>query len=263
MAITWTTDVRRDDWLAARLDPFGGHVGSVIPDGFEAYARLFHPVEDQAQHPTRWRDIARRNGRIAHAEMQLHLVSSPVGTTPALPHQQLPQLSWGSLPPPELAALADLLVTYTEARDDATFAIWDGYGQLHGGLAMRWLATTPHDERVEGTAPSEALTGPRLRLPGREHLLLRGPVPAVTDLHEMVGGQSPNLWWPEDRAWCVATEIDFAWTYVAGSQRLIDEILSDPAFEALPTKPTDRVTADGDLLNAALDHGPGQADAAR
>ena len=39
--------------------------------------------------------------------------------------------------------------------------------------------------------------------------------------------QSANLWWPEDRAWCVTTDIDFAWTYVGGDRSLIEELIGD------------------------------------
>jgi hypothetical protein len=51
----------------------------------------------------------------------------------------------------------------------------------------------------------------------------------------------------------VATEIDFAWTYVGGSTAAIDAVLGDPRLEALPAKATDRFTHDSDLLNTALD----------
>jgi hypothetical protein len=33
--------------------------------------------------------------------------------------------------------------------------------------------------------------------------------------------RSPNQWWPQDRAWCVASEIDLDSTLVAGSQDLV------------------------------------------
>ena len=33
-------------------------------------------------------------------------------------------------------------------------------------------------------------------------------------------GHSPSIWWPEDRAWCVATDIDLFDTYVGGSGRV-------------------------------------------
>ncbi len=43
---------------------------------------------------------------------------------------------------------------------------------------------------------------------------------------DLVGAdQTPNLWWPEDRAWFVATEIDLAWTYVGGREALIEQLV--------------------------------------
>jgi hypothetical protein len=32
--------------------------------------------------------------------------------------------------------------------------------------------------------------------------------------------------WPDDRAWCVAAEIDLAWTYVGASVTLINDVLA-------------------------------------
>ncbi len=52
-------------------------------------------------------------------------------------------------------------------------------------------------------------------------------------------GHSPNLWWPDDRAWCVATEIDLAWTYVGGPARLVNDVLTNPHLEAQPASPDD------------------------
>lgn len=76
MTIAWTTDVEEGRWIVDRLHAFGQDVGSVVPAGYQAYARLFHPVDDQPNNTKRWSDVARRNGRIAHPQMQFHLVSS-------------------------------------------------------------------------------------------------------------------------------------------------------------------------------------------
>jgi hypothetical protein len=54
--------------------------------------------------------------------------------------------------------------------------------------------------------------------------------------------QTPNLWWPADRAWCVAAEIDLPWTYVGGPAGLIERILGDEHIEALPAEPGDSLT---------------------
>ena len=49
--------------------------------------------------------------------------------------------------------------------------------------------------------------------------------------------QTPNLWWPADHSWCVASEIDLPWTYVAGSSELIGCLLDDDRLETTPSSP--------------------------
>lgn len=51
----------------------------------------------------------------------------------------------------------------------------------------------------------------------------------------------PDLWWPEDRAWCVGGDVDLASTYVGGSPELIAELLAAPGLEAYPVGPRDLV----------------------
>jgi len=36
--------------------------------------------------------------------------------------------------------------------------------------------------------------------------------------------QPPDLWWPEDRAWFVATDTDLSWLYVGGTTDLTNEL---------------------------------------
>jgi hypothetical protein len=50
--------------------------------------------------------------------------------------------------------------------------------------------------------------------------------------------QRPQWWWPDDRAWIVKTEIDDAWTYVAGNLTLIEAIVASPRWEAVGVEPT-------------------------
>ena len=63
-------------------------------------------------------------------------------------------------------------------------------------------------------------------------------------------GHSPNIWWPEDRTWCVATDIDLYDTYVGGSLECIEAIMSNPDLEALPTTLDARLDLFGDTINA-------------
>jgi hypothetical protein len=54
--------------------------------------------------------------------------------------------------------------------------------------------------------------------------------------------QSANLWWPDDDAWCVATELDFKSTYIGGPESLITALVGDRALEVLQVAVTDELT---------------------
>jgi len=60
--------------------------------------------------------------------------------------------------------------------------------------------------------------------------------------------------WPEDRAWCLATEIDYAWTYVGGPGRLIDKLIADDLLEAMPVHLDDIPFWEGDTVNVDLEN---------
>ena len=80
---------------------------------------------------------------------------------------------------------------------------------------------------------------------GRDMILFDGAVDAVSTIghrqdHAGIVRQCPQWWWPADRAWFVGTEIDDPWTYVAGTRRLIGEVLASPQWESVRVEPTDR-----------------------
>ncbi|WP_413768920.1 hypothetical protein [Rhodococcus pyridinivorans] len=60
---------------------------------------------------------------------------------------------------------------------------------------------------------------------------------------------SPNLWWPQDRAWCVATNIDPMASYVGGSRQCIEAILASPDLEAFEVAAEMSVQWDSDSVN--------------
>src|SRR5689334_18421408 len=68
-------DTASTAWVTARLHPFARDVGSIIPEGFDAYTRVFHPplrrTPDGTMLPVRWKDIASANSRTIEEEVQL------------------------------------------------------------------------------------------------------------------------------------------------------------------------------------------------
>lgn len=235
-AVRVAADVDPARWVAARLLPWGAdelpgtRVGSVVPTGFRAYARVLHPAfAPGATVPdVSWSRVARATGRVVHAGMQWEAISHGA---PDLPFAEPPER--GSLPRALAEVLVERLRPFTTAPGRCRHLVWDGYGDLPGGDL----------ERV-----------PRVRHPWRDYVLLSGPVEAAAaPLWQGEGGfaryQSPNLWWPQDRAWFVATEIDFSWTYVAGSAACVDALLREPRLETFTVGPEDRADLFGDDRN--------------
>jgi hypothetical protein len=42
----WSSAIDQARWIAERLGPFAEGVTSVVPAGFDAYARILHPAEE-------------------------------------------------------------------------------------------------------------------------------------------------------------------------------------------------------------------------
>ncbi|MEU4323847.1 hypothetical protein [Nonomuraea dietziae] len=250
-------DVSVGEWIADRLGGPLGSVGSVVPGGFAAYARVLHPVEfDDDRPPLTWARVAGLTGRVPHALMQWAAVASPASGAATWDEGDV---RVGNLAPAALAALIDVLAPVT-GEQDCFHALWEGWGWVDG-RGVR-IFSVSDDGRVEpARAPEPGVSAevralPRLRLPDRDHLLFRGPLRAALDMgwHGSPLGfepQSPSLLWPADRSWCVGTEIDFDSTLVGGPAGLIAAVLAAPDLEAWPVQPGDDLSASGDLINPA------------
>jgi hypothetical protein len=262
--LTPSQAVEKADWIAARLHPFAAYdVGSVIPTGFAAYARILHPAwrwreGDSRGTEVRWSEVAEWSGKTIHPEVQFHAIATPTPgrDAQAMPWSQEPRD--GVLSELQVVALAGLLSRHTTTRDICWFCYWDGYGDLHpGGLAPLTFTS------VKRPSGGTWLRGPRVHLgfrkrsrrprvegrrvtpnPQRSYLLFKGSVAKAAGWQD-----GPNLWWPDDQAWCVASEIDHSYSYVAGSNALIKEVLAHPALEALPASVGDGIVYSSDRIN--------------
>lgn len=234
-------DVRAADWIAAAVRDFDHTVGSLVPPVFEAYARVFHPATrsnetaDAAGAPGRrvevsWAQVAAANGRQAHAGMEwvaitgswaYHHGGSQSGIWDEEPDE-------GTLPAVQAQALTEVLGRFTSTPGECFYAVWEGFG----ALALMPVAAT-------------------VAMPGREMLLLTGPLSQARRVSMETGSweQSPSLWWPADRAWCVATDVDLMSTYVGGSRACIQAVLAAPGLEAWEVSDRQGVTYDSDGVN--------------
>lgn len=230
-------DVSEARWIEESLaQGEWGRLDSMMPRGFSSYARIFHPayLEGDMEQPVRWATVASWTGRAVHPLMQFERIadlseeSGDIYKDP--PWGELPQ--HGSIPERECKALVEVLRRFTSTPDRCFFGLWEGWGNI--------------DKRLY--KPDS-----RVRAPGRDHLLFRGPLDGAMSLVEErmdhFWGRSPSIWWPEDRAWCVTTDVDLFDTFVGGSDGCIEAVLSDPGLEALATTLDAGTSLHADTLN--------------
>lgn len=251
-------------------------VHSLVPDVFESYARIFHPAMREATdrdlpcrapgesrtgvpvHPrmngvpwreVSWREVAEANGKVAHPAMEWTAITGSYefswsGMQPGL-WAQSP--AHDSLPLRLTRVMCEMLTSFTSTPGQCWAAVWEGYADL-GGLRF--------DERL-----------PRLAMRNRPMILASGPLSAVpeksfTDLSANASHdredwravecyRSPSLWWPADRAWCVATDVDMQTTYLGGSTECIDSLIRDGRLEVMRVTDEQKITFDADTINPA------------
>lgn len=310
-------------WLRERLDADYETMHGVVPRGFPAYARIFHPAiarslpgrtiptadelvrmpepEQRAlmaefvDEPVSWAQTAAAFGTVLHplAQWQRIVRTPPDGdwrTRIAPDGREFTAPMEGELDPNLLATIAAHLVDHTQTPDAGFAALWEGRGGLLGFFGVTpsrsfltftddpnhqaMLERSAHDPFnnvfrrptwQEGILSREISEGPRLDLPGRDHVLFSAPPRAFADpewvLHvpwrdlpaEEHGfppsAQSPSILWPEDRAWVMVSEVDFDSTIVAGSSALIEALCADEQLEALPLPEGAALTWDADAVN--------------
>lgn len=197
-------------WLRTSMTTFWESVASFLPGNFEAYARIYHPFDSCTPPGTRapsWSEIAAAAGiTVCDLETAMKLASQGAAGE---------QAQTGTVPKILIGPLVEHLERATTTPGHCFFALWEGFGD----------------------SPVPTALEPTLLLPHRRYHVFAGPIEgATTNLSASpIGHQAPNLWWPADHAWCLATEVDFAWTYVGGTRRCIDALLEDPRLESTET----------------------------
>ena len=255
--ITPLDDHSAASWIQQGLLPLQRHekgyrVGNVVPQGFEAYARVFHPAsryiaDRQEWVPARWSGIASWTGRTAHPAMQFHSI---------LGHPENPAIKpeWGSLPiegsldSDQIGGVIDVLTRFTTTPDVCFFCIWEGWGEFGGPESFAYLSPTGTGGRLQEGSEDDLLRrlkrAKRLEIGLFGYILSTGPMDAFLE----VGG-SPSLWWPQDRAWCVASDVDLTSTFVGGTEECIAHLVGHLDLEALPIGLDVRIDVEGDTIN--------------
>ncbi|MGH7174884.1 MAG: hypothetical protein ACREGR_00810 [Minisyncoccia bacterium] len=228
--------IEEADWLRERLSPPNQHiVTSIVPGGFEAYARILHPAQlpEHDDRLVRWSEVSQWSGVPMHDRVQWHEIALPQGAPAAGPPWRGQGPRQGSPFESDVRVLLESLSASTITSEECFFCLWMGY---LGSASVMYTSSGPSVRLPPPPQPARVVA-----LPLREYALFEGPLSSASAFESASHWhhQSANLWWPADRAWCVASEIDLQWTYVGGSAELVNRILTDDRIEALPAAPAD------------------------
>lgn len=231
--LTAAADASPAEWVIAGVRDFAYDVGSIVPATFAAYARVFHPAvrgEGGGAAEVRWAEVAQANGRVMHPAAEW---GSITGSWDYQYSRSQPGIwdyppSTGELPAEVAARLAAVLSRHTSTPQRCWFAVWEGFADL----------------------PSQCRSAPRFELPHRGMLLLTGPADAAAAFgSDSWARQSASLWWPDDRAWCVGTDVDLMTTYVGVSTDCAGHLQTESGLEILAVSADQHVTWDTDTIN--------------
>ena len=234
-------DVSAAEWLHTALRPWaqdGIVVANFVPASHEAFARVLHPAGDGERTDLRWADLARPRGvqvgpETGFCEASGRRIEGGWSSADGIP-------SDGSLPAAQMAALGEVLAAFTATPDDCVFCFWVGSGSRGGRGHTTFDPTLSRAENDSCNRRSLArrCAGSRARTPPGRPPAQPRPLPLHRPARPaqrpfLLGGweQSPSLWWPGDRAWFVATEIDGFSSYVGGSGRV-----STPSSHTTPSR---------------------------
>ncbi|MGO1769905.1 MAG: hypothetical protein ACTHZX_08110 [Microbacterium sp.] len=280
----WMSDVSAGDWIRERVDP----AGAAVPSGFEAYARVRHPVFRERPVGAGWPEPGDERAWARFVDAQPEVDTEQVTwrqAAAALGAELRPASRWadvagsggdvrdrdgwryddpeeGALDPDALAAVASLLIEHTGAPDTGCAAIWDGWDGLVGGTGASPAGPSAHDEggsprhaAVLRASFTDALNEPFRRRSWQQGVLSdeisRGPRLELPGRSHVLFRAAPRVWADPDWPDRVPwAEPDAPWL------RSPSLVWPDDRAWILVTDPASDATAVGgsaDLIRALID----------
>jgi hypothetical protein len=235
------------EWATRRMDsatdPPQWKLSTFMPAGFDGYVRILHPLADRGgEGPSwPWARFARPDALPIAPEAELRDIVGPNSADQGWLDEYAPMN--GSMSSRTCASLIALLRRFTATPGLCWMAVWDGWGSWWPQIGFDLPRDATPKERAqaraegfrrawdqhhkiqEATADIEFVERPW----GRRYFLFKAPIDKAPAFHT----QTPQLWWPEDHAWFVSTEIDGFSSYVGSSRHCADAILQSSELEVV------------------------------
>jgi hypothetical protein len=240
------SDVACADWLPPLLDRSARDMHGVVPHGYQAYARVFHPATRDRPadtgtwrghsrptaseidvEPVSWSRVAEAFGTSMHPLAQFHRLIRPQS---ADYHEVIDAAGWrygaphpGNLDVRVLARLVSILCRHTASPHSGVAAVWEGWGGLTSPAGFSRLILVDADSTStvpssgtdggSGLLPAAVVNGPRLELPGRAHFLFtEAPIAFASPGWIRTAPWTRDAHWPQSPS--LIWPADRVWTLV-------------------------------------------------
>ena len=215
------------EWVARDLD-WTRKLRSWMPDRFEGFARVLHPAFVRVSEEEKgvreisvpWSAVGEWSGKPLNATSHIQdLMLRADGITWTGQGREGLAPSQGQMDRESLGRLLTHLADESTTPNEIWMLIWIGYGEPPDSLGLPVDVTS------------------FLRLTGRQYILRRGSILSSTGGPDGPSFENPpTFWWPADHSWFVACDVDASSTYVGGSDKLIQRVLSDTSLEVFPAE---------------------------
>ena len=236
-------------WLVARMKAGDGPRAALwgfIPGGFEAYARVFHPLGfgEYGDIEKTWAEVGAERGVVLSPDVSLGDVLGIDPFEGGVYRHPAESPGLGELPSEVCRLLIDLLTPHTTTPHVCWFCVWAGSGAFEEAVALNRFAPSRTERRAMKKRQQQTRTAldaiPKVKgVHTLDYFLYRGPTRAAGSFVPK-GIVTPNIWWPDDRAWTVVTGVDDDCTFVCGGRAAIDDVLASD-LEAIEVTPEDEI----------------------
>lgn len=173
--------------------------------------------------PAPWNQVAGFGPSSLEAYVRLRLIPDPTSDEQSATEHGTPE---DEADLRKFRSLVDQLIPHTTTPGRGYFCFWHGF---MGAVEDEDLSCPPVGRRQVAGAPL-------LRISHREYHLFKGPLEAI---HRWQAGELlPAFVWPEDHAWCAASDVDPHWVGVGASQEAVEALLACPDLDIVRADPT-------------------------
>jgi hypothetical protein len=228
------------DWAKARLKADPSVVTGNVPAGFDNYFRILHPPRAKTGEYLTWTDLSEVAGVPMGAMVQWDQIATGLKSTMVFTGIRPPVL--GKMP---LSVFEGLIAVLAKSADRSEWVF--GLSTAHT-LLLRPNQNEAHGQNVPASSArswsAAEISTTRCRLPSGEFALVKGTIESIMDWFGQMAAMEtprivPDLMWPLDGKWFIATGVDFDSTLLGADESVSRLVTHASGLEILKVDPED------------------------